>query len=171
MDITLQHNGKTYANWDTEALVASGVPQPVIATAVKASAVEKITAMSDGWRVRVASRSAGKLMEWLFKSQIAADPASADSAELALLDREAAARGMDRGALLALIATKAAAYRQAALLIAALQAEAKAAIAAIADDDPGIAAQTEKVLGDAKTQAEAALAETFSQITEVPDHA
>ena len=98
------------------------------------------------------------------KEEIARDPAGAAEAELAMIDREAAARGIDRAALLADISAKAAAYRQIALLVGALEAEAGAAIAAVADDAEDIEAQVMAVLTAAKAQADAAFAEAQAML-------
>ncbi|MCF6432513.1 hypothetical protein [Leisingera sp. MMG026] len=162
--LTVTHNGKVYANWEAADLIRADVPQAAIGAAAKAAAEGEITRLANGWRAEVASASPGKLMEWLFKGQIAADPASADPAELALLDREAAARGLDRAALLAEITAKAAAYRRIALLIGALEAETKAAIAAVPDGAADIETQVNTALGTAKAQAEAAFAEAAALI-------
>lgn len=157
--LTFEHAGKTYTNWTVNDARAAGLPLNVIAAAAKSAAEGDITDLTSGWRASVASTSPGKMMEWLFKSQIAADPASADPAELALLDREAAARGIDRAAILDEITAKAAAYRQIALLIGAIEAETKAAIAAVPDGAADIETQVNTALGTAKAQAEAAFAE------------
>lgn len=162
--ISFMHAGKSYDNWTAEDALRAGVPLRVIGAAVKASATRDLSMLVNGWRVQVASASAGKLMEWLFKSQIAADPASADPAELALIDREAAARGIDRAALLDEITAKAAAYRQIALLIGALEAETKAAIAAVPDGAADIETQVNTALGTAKAQTEAAFSEAATLI-------
>ncbi|MCF6432601.1 hypothetical protein [Leisingera sp. MMG026] len=162
--LTVTHNGKVYANWETADLTRSGVPLAVIGAAAKASAASEIARLANGWRAQVASASPGKLMEWQFKSQIAAAPDNADPAELALLDREAAARGLDRAALLDGITAKAVAYRRIALLIGALEAETKAAVAAVPDDAADIETQVNTALGAAKAQAEAAFAEAAALI-------
>jgi hypothetical protein len=162
--ISFKYDGKDFTNYAVSDALAVGVPIPVIGAAVKSAALLEVSVMANGWRAQVASASAGKLMEWLFKSQIAADPASADPAELALLDREAAARGIDRAALLDGITAKAAAYRQIALLIGALEAETKAAIAAVPDGAADIETQVNTALGTAKAQTEAAFSEAATLI-------
>lgn len=162
--LNFSHNGKRYEGWSADDARAAGVPPNTVGAAVKAEAAKDIAVLVNGWRAQVASTSPGKLMEWLFKSQIAADPASAAPEELTLIDREAAARGMDRDALLALIAAKASAYRQTALLIGVLEAEAKAAIDAIAADAASIETQIATILRDASSQAETALAEAAALI-------
>ena len=90
--------------------------------------------------------------------------ASANTEELALLDREATARGLDRTALLALISAKTTAYRQAALLIGALEAEANAAIAAVSDEASDVETQINTVLNAAETTAATAFAEALTLI-------
>lgn len=158
MNISLTHAGVPYINWDRQALINASVPVAVIGAALKLEALTQITAAADIHRAQFASTSAGKLAEYRFKAEIAADAAGADADELALLDREAAARGIDRNALLALITGKAAALRQIALLIGALEAEAKAAITAIADDAADIETQIHAAMQSAKTVADTELA-------------
>lgn len=142
----------------TDAL-ASGIAAAVAGAALKHTAKAAVMGQSDRYRAQLATTSPGKLAAYRVKEEIARDPDSADPAELALIDREAAARDTDRAGLLALISAQAAAYRQTALLIEALEAEAKAAIEAIADDAADIEAQIGAALHAAKTQAETAFAE------------
>jgi len=164
MLITVTHNGVTRANVEPAEALAAGVPQAAIGAAIKAGAKQQVAEFADGYRARLASRSAGKLAEYRIKEEIARDPVGASDAELAMLDREAAARGIDREALLADISAKAVAYRQIALLVGALEAEAKAAIAALADDAADIEDQVQAVLADAQAQAQTAFAEAQAML-------
>lgn len=158
----IRHGENVYCG--TEVAQAAGVPAAVIGAAVKARAAAQAAALAEAYRGRLASQSAGKLAEYRIKEEIARDPDGAAEAELAMLDREAAARGTDRAALLAEIAAKAAAYREVALLIGALEAEAGAALAAIPDDAADIETQIQNVLGAAKAQAETAFVEAVTLI-------
>ncbi len=164
MLIIVTHNGVIRANVEPAEAFAAGVPQAAIGAAIKARAKHDVAEFADGYPARLASRSAGKLAEYRIKEEIARDPASAGDAELALIDREAAARGFDRDVLIAQINTQAAAYRQIALLIGALEAEAGAAITAIPDDADDIETQIHTVLGAAKAQEEAAFVEAVALI-------
>jgi len=130
------------------------VSAEVEGSALKAVAQSGVARFAEAYRAALATTNAGKLQEYRIKEATAADPASASEAENAMLDREATARGIDRSALLADISAKAAAYRQVALLIGALEAEANAAIAAVADGAPDIETQVLTVLADKKTEAE-----------------
>jgi hypothetical protein len=164
MSLTFDHDGRQYVNWSPEDAAGAGVPQAVIGAALKARAAADVAEFADAYRAAIASASAGKLAEWRIKEEIARDPGAAAAPELALLDREAAARGLDQATLLAGIATKATAYRQTALLIGALEAEASAAISAIADEDAAIESQIETTLSAARAQADTAFAEAIQLI-------
>jgi hypothetical protein len=153
-----------YVNASVDFLIRNGVPAVDIAGAVKSAARNEVARFAESARRRLASASAGKLAEYRVKEEIARDPANAEEVELAMIDREAAARGIDRAALLADISAKAAAYRQIALLVGALEAEAAAAIAAVADDAEDIEAQVMAVLTAAKAQADAAFAEAQAML-------
>ncbi|MCB1397252.1 MAG: hypothetical protein KDJ98_15090 [Rhodobacteraceae bacterium] len=158
------YNGRRYAGWTFNDAIAAGVPAAVVGAAVKATARALVGDLLDGYRAALSSRSAGKLAEYRVKESLAADPASANTEELALLDREATARGLDRTALLALISAKTTAYRQAALLIGALEAEANAAIAAVSDEASDVETQINTVLNAAETTAATAFAEALTLI-------
>jgi hypothetical protein len=93
------------------------------------------------------------LAEYRIKEEIARDPSAASEAELALLDREAAVRGTDRAGLIGQISAQTAAYRQIALLIGVVEAEANAAIGAIPDGVADIEAQLTAALSAAKSEA------------------
>ncbi len=156
-DIT--HEGRTTLAVDYAEALSLGYPAAIAGAALKGAGRKQIAAFADGYRAKLASASAGKLAEYRVKEKISRDPANAAEVELAMIDREAAARGIDRAALLADISAKAAAYRQIALLVGALEAEAGAAIAAVSDDAEDIEAQVMAVLTAAKAQADAAFAE------------
>lgn len=161
-DIT--HGGRTTLAVDYAGAIDLGYPVAIAGAALKGAAKGQVAAFADTYRAHLASASAGKLAEYRVKEEIARDPAGAAEAELAMIDREAAARGIDRAALLADISAKAAAYRQIALLVGALEAEAGAAIAAVADDAEDIEAQVMAVLTAAKAQADAAFAEAQAML-------
>jgi hypothetical protein len=161
-DIT--HEGRTTLAADRSAAIDLGYPTDAIAVAMKSAAKAETTKVADAYRAKLASTSAGKLQAYRIKEQIARDPANADAAELALIEREAAARGISRDGLISLIAAQATAYRQNALLIEALEAEAGAAIAAIPNDASDIEAQIANVLEAAKGQAEIVFGEAVSLI-------
>lgn len=127
MQIT--HNGKTYIDLSIAELLAAGVPANTICAALKLVATGSVVKAMNGYRNRVASSCAGKLVAYQFKAEIASNPGNAQAEDLTLLDREASARGLSQGDLLNLINSKHSAYRQIALLIEALEAEGKAAIA------------------------------------------
>jgi hypothetical protein len=163
-ELTLEHNGRVYAGMSATELSEMGVPAAKIGKAVKAIAKYEITAFAETYRAKLASTSAGKLAEYRIKEEIARDPASASVAELELLSREAKARGTNRKGLIAQINAQAAAYRQIALLIGVLEAEAGAAIDATPDDAVNIEDQINTVLGAAKGQAETAFNEALALI-------
>jgi len=161
-DIT--HEGRATSRVSRAEAVELGYPGDVIATALKAAALHQVTQFAETYRARIASQSAGKLAEYRFKEEIARDPASASEAELALLSREAKARGTNRTGLIGMISARAAAYRQIALLIGVIEAETGAAIAAVADDADDIETQIITTLGAAKAQAETAFSEALALI-------
>lgn len=162
--LNVQHGGTTYAGWKPDQLVAAGIPDAAIGAAYKAAAKKTVTQFAETYRQKLAHASAGKLAEYRIKEEIARDPASASEADLDLLSREAKARGTNRTGLIGMINAQAAAYRQIALLIGALEAEAGAAITAISDDAADIETQIHTVLGAAKAQAEAAFIEAVALI-------
>lgn len=164
MNFDVSHEGRVTLATDYLSAVALGYPASVAGAALKGAAKVSVAAFADSYRANLASASAGKMAEYRVKEEIARDPAGAAEAELAMIDREAAARGIDRVALLADISAKAAAYRQITLLVGALEAEAGAAIAAVADDAEDIEAQVMAVLTAAKAQADAAFAEAQAML-------
>lgn len=159
MQFSLDYDGRSYAALTVADAREMGIPDEAIGGAIKSEANAEMAAFANGYRAKLASASAGKLAEYRVKEEIARDPENAAEAELGMIDREAAARGIDRAALLTDISAKAAAYRQIALLVGALEAEAGAAIAAVADDAEDIEAQVMAVLTAAKAQADAAFAD------------
>ena len=139
-------------------LIGDGISADIIKIdpqSLKVWAKAQVTASAEDYRAQLASTSAGKLAEYRIKEEISGNRENADEKELALLSREAKARGTNRTGLLNDIADKAAAYRQTALLIGVLEAETNAAIAAIPDDAADIGAQVVPVLEGAKVEAEA----------------
>jgi len=163
-EFTLEHNGRVYAGMTVTQLAEVGVPLSEIGKAVKVAAKAEITAFAESYRSKLTTSSAGKLAEYRIKEEVARDRENASEAELSLISREAKARGTNRTGLLNDIAAQAAAYRQVALLIGALEAEAGAAITAIADDAADIATQIQTVLGAAKAQAKTAFNEAITLI-------
>lgn len=161
-DIT--HDGRTTLATDYAKAVDLGYPASAIGVALKSAAKRQVVAFANAYRAQLSSASAGKLAEYRIKEEIAHDPASASEAELDLLSREAKARGTNRTGLIGQINAQSAAYRQIALLIGALEAEAGAAITAIPDDAPDIETQISTVLGAAKAQAETAFNEALALI-------
>ncbi|MGR3501613.1 hypothetical protein [Pseudaestuariivita sp.] len=157
--ISLFWNGANLEDWTVEELLKAGVPQSAIGEAAKDAGAAQIIAMMENYRARIGSASAGKLAEYRIKEEIGRDPTIASESELEMLDREAAARGMDRAGLLAMINAQAAIYRNIALLIGALEAEAKAAIHAIPDDAPDFEARIAATIAASKAEADAAFAE------------
>jgi hypothetical protein len=154
-EFTLEYNGRVYAGMTVTQLAEAGVPLSDIGKAVKVAAKLEITAFAESYRTKLASSSAGKLAEYRIKEEIAGNPEGASATELELLSREAKARGTNRTGLIAQINAQAAAYRQIALLIGVLEAEAGAAISAIAVDAPDIEAQIHQVLTNVRVEAEA----------------
>ena len=157
--LNIRHNGREYANFAVPDLIAAGVPSATVGAAAKAWAIEEVHAKADAMRTQVARRSAAKLIEYRFKEEIARDPASASADELSLIDREAAAWGLDRDGMLALILGQAAIFRQVALLMGAVEAEMKAPLDVIPADAPDIEARIDTALNDASALAETALSE------------
>jgi hypothetical protein len=150
--LKLEHNDIVYNEVATARL--ADVPTVVIGAAVKAHAKLDITAFAETYRSRLANASATKMAEYRIKEEIARDPSSASEAELELLSREAVARGTDRAGLLGQISVQTGAFRQVALLIGALEAEANAAVIHIDDDDPDIETHVAQVLVAAKGEAQ-----------------
>lgn len=161
---TLDHGGKTYHNATVPDLSGHGVPAHLIAQTVKSAAQDQAAAFAETLRSRLATTQAGKLSAYRVKEEIAADPGSADPEELALLDREATARGMSQQDLLDLITSKATAYRRAALMVEALEAELENAIAAVSDDTADIEIAVFAALATAMEAAKSEAAAALSQI-------
>lgn len=164
MNFDITHDGRTTLAVDYSGAIGLGYPVAIAGAALKGAAKAQVAAFADGYRAMLASASAGKLAEYRVKEEIARDPANAAEAELAMIDREAAARGIDRAALLADISAKAAAYREIALLVGAIEAETNAAVAAVPDDAEDIEATVMTALLDAKAEADAAFTEAQAML-------
>lgn len=139
-------------------LVSSGIDSSSIkisGPSIKVWARDQVEIFAESYRAKIAPQSAGKLAEYRIKEEIGSDPNGAHAGELAILDREALARGTDRAGLLEMINHQAASYRQIALLIGALEAEAIMAISALSDDDANINHHVDAILDGAKSAAEA----------------
>lgn len=158
MRFDIKHEDRTTIAATYSELIALGYPAAVAGAALKQSAKGKVAEYADQYRADLASSSAGKLAEYRFKEEIARDPVQADADELALIDREAIARGVSRADLLAEISAKASTYRQTALLIGVMVVEVGASISSVADDAADIEAQVGVILSAAKNQADAAFA-------------
>lgn len=157
----LTYEGTVLEAQDYTSCIARGVPVAIAGAAVKSAAKSEVDRFAETYRAKLASTSAGKLSEYRIKEEIARDPASASEAELDLLSREAKVRGTNRTGLIGQISAKAVAFRQVALLIGVLEAEAGAAISAIADEAPDIEGQIHGVFEAAKGQAETAFNEAL----------
>lgn len=166
MNFDITHEGRTTQAVDYAGAIGLGYPEAIAGAALKGAAKVQIAAFADSYRAKLASASAGKLAEYRFKEEIASDPASAAEAELAMIDREAAARGIDRASLLADINVKAAAYREIALLVGAIEAETNAAVAAVPDDAEDIEAIVMAALLNAKAEADAAFTEAQAMLAD-----
>jgi hypothetical protein len=156
MQFDIDFDGRSYFSLSAADAAAVGIPSTVIAAQLKQKARSEIEATANARRAAVVSASAGKLAEYRFKEEIARDVASADPDELALIDREAVAFGMDQSTFLSLISEKAKAYRLIALLIGALEAESKAAVAVLPDDPDDIERFVREDLEAGRREAEAA---------------
>jgi putative lipase involved disintegration of autophagic bodies len=156
MKFDVDFDGRSYFSLTASDAAAVGIPAAVVAAHLKQKARTAIEATANARRAAVVSASAGKLAEYRFKEEIARDVANADPDELALIDREAVAFGMDRSTFLSLISEKAKAYRQIALLIGALEAESKAAVAVLPDDPDDIERFVQDDLEAGRREAEAA---------------
>ena len=160
--LTITHNARVYVDMSPATLTEKGVPTQVINAALKADAVRKIAEFAENYRARLATRSAGKLAEYRIKEEIARDPSAASQVELDLLSREAKARGTNRTGLITQISAEAVAYRQIALLVGALEAEASAAIDAVPDDAANVEDLIVTVLITAREQADAAYSDALT---------
>lgn len=172
MIFDVKHDGSTTLSTTRLDAIDLGYPLAVISAAMKASAYKKIEAFAEIYREKLAISAPGKLAEYGIKAEIAADDGVPDlvalagvagrdateavGAELALIDRMAAAAGKDRASFLAVIAGKAIAYRKIVLLVAVIEAEAKAEIEKIPDDADDIEGQIEAVFISAKAEADTA---------------
>ncbi|KAF0676732.1 hypothetical protein [Profundibacterium mesophilum] len=156
MDLNFTHDGRGYTNFSPTAARAAAIPEAVIIAALKRAASAAIALVAAEYRAQLSSASAGKLDEYRIKEAIAADPLGAAPGELEMIDREAAARGIDRDALLLVITDRARAARRVALWIGAFEAEAHATINAIPDTAPGAQTTIEAALARLKSEADKA---------------
>ena len=153
MNFDIKHEGRTTLAVNYADAIGLGYPVAAVGAALKAAAKQEIKGFADLYRSKLASASAGKLAEYRIKEEIARDPSAASPAELDILSREAKARGTNRTVLIGKINAQAAAYRQVALLVGALEAEAFAAIAALPDDAPDLEESVQGVLRAAQVEA------------------
>ena len=168
MNFDIAHEGRATLAVDYVGALDLGYPAAIAGAALKSAATQAVGAAADGYRAQLAGAGAIKVAgEYWVKSQIAADPVNAEQAELDLIDREAAARGVDRTTLLADISGKAAAFRQVALLVGAVEAEAKAAITAIPDAATDIEAQIDAALAAARDGLAAGAADAMLKLNSV----
>lgn len=164
LTIDLRPDGPLLKSDDIAFLLDRGASPAQIGGAMKVAALGEVLRVSEEYRGKITDASAAKLAAYKIKEEIARDPSAADPAELALIDREAVARGQSREELIASISAQASAFRQIALLIEVLEAETGAAIATISDDAPNIDEQITTVLGAAKAQAETAFNQALALI-------
>jgi hypothetical protein len=164
MIFDIEHNGRKTLSVDAEGAVGLGYPLEVIGAAMKRAALRQVEVLSDTYREKIARASAGKIAEYRIKEEIGRDPQNAAPAELALLTREAVAGGTDLDGLIDHINAQAGAFRQIALLIGALEAEAKAAITAVPDGAADIETQIQTALEAKKAEIETAFAEATALI-------
>ncbi len=164
MEFSLTHEGRHTPRIDYKGALALNYPAAVAGAALKTAAEKAIADFAETKRAALATVKGGKLAEYRIKEEIARDPDGAIAEELALIDREAAARGMDRDGLLALITARTVAYRQIALLVAAMEAETTAAIAAIPDSAADIEAQIDAIFTAAMADADEAFADALALI-------
>lgn len=165
MKISIEHDGR---NWGDSLRIAdaldAGIPTEVVNFAAKEAAKNEVSLFANAYRAKVASASAGKLAAYKIKEEIARNSDIADPDELALIDREAAARGKSREELLVIIANKAASYRKIALLVEVIEAETNASLAAISDTDPDIEAKIASIFEAAKVEADTEFDAAVAQI-------
>jgi hypothetical protein len=162
MNFPIEHDGRSYPSVSASEARELGVADYAIDSALKGLARDEVAQFANIYRARIASTSAGKLAAYRIKEEIAGDPDGASPAEIALIEREANARGMSRDDLIARILVQASSYRQIALLIEVLEVEVGAAIAAISGENPNIESQIQKVLEAAKVQADLAFEEALT---------
>lgn len=155
--IIVEFEGKYYMANTAAEIVAKGVPVETVSAGTKDTAIRELVSYGNMVRAKLASPSPGKLAEYRVKEEIANAPGSAAAAELALIDREAAARGTDQAGLLAIITAKATAFRAMALEVGAIEAEGKAAIEAVPDTAVDVDSQVQLAASAAKEQLRLAL--------------
>ncbi len=165
LTVNMGPGGPTYVGATPDYLASKGVDAATIGAAIKAAARDTIARAADGYRAKLAEAPTLKVAtEYWVKSQIAADPEGAAAEEMALTEREATARGLTTEEHLAAISAKAAAFRRLALLVGTLEAEAVAALNAVADGAADIEAQVKGVLEAAEVEAETAFAEAMAEL-------
>ena len=165
MEIALESEGRFWPAITPADALARGIPAGVIGAAVKARGREATARVANAYRTKLAEAPTLKVAsEYWVKAQVAADPENAATEEMALCEREAAARGLTIEEHLAAISAKAAAFRRLALLVGALEAETVAALNAVADDAADIEAQVAGVLAAAEAEAEAAFAAAVAEL-------
>lgn len=164
MKFDITHKGRTTLAVDYNGAIDLGYPASVVGAALKAEAVGTVSRFADSYRAKIASTSAGKLAEYRIKEEIARTRDTASDEELALISREAKARGTNRTGLLNDIEEQATAYRQITLLIGVIEAETKAAVQAVPDDAPDIEAQIATVLNAAREEADTEFTKAIATI-------
>jgi len=164
MKITVEHNGSLYDQVEVSSVRDRGVAPEVIGAALKSAAKSEVAKRANSYRARISSASAGKLVAYEIKAEISANAAGADADELALIDREAAARDKSREELLSIISDKAASYRKIALLVEVIEAETNASLSAISDADPDIEAKIASIFEAAKAEADTEFDAAVAQI-------
>lgn len=163
-ELTLEYGGKIHAGKTWAQLAEIGIPLGEIARARKAQALSQIATFADQYRERLFDASAVRMREQEIRAEIARDQSSASAEELALLTREADAKGIDLATLIGQIQTQDAAAREITLLIGVIEVEARAAIAAIPDNAADIEADIQTALAAAKAQAETAFVQADALI-------
>lgn len=156
MLLTLSRDNRVDTNVTFAQALERGYSAAQIGQAAKARALELVAQNADAYRARISTLSAARVAEWFMKEEIARDPDNADPEELAIIEQEGAADGTDLDGMLAVILTKAKAFRKVALLVGKIEAEAKAAVRGIDDAADDIEAQIDTALTAAKAEAETA---------------
>lgn len=142
----------------SEAL-AKGVAAAAAGKALKAVELAEVAKTAEIYRARLIPASPGKLASYRIKEAIARNPEAASAKQVEHLTAEAATKGLSFEDLCALIIARADAYADIAMLVERLEAETKASIAAIADDDPEIETKFQRLNIAATAQAKAAFGE------------
>jgi hypothetical protein len=132
-----------------------GASPVAIGAALQGWAHSQITAIATGLRAQIApTGDPGKLEEYNLKAEIAGKPASQRKPEeVAILTREATARGLTLDQLVAVIVQRKSALRLATLEIAGWEATEKAALAALDPASPDIETLVAEALATARATA------------------